>query len=87
MTEPHDPSRWEIDKRIPIIPALLLFGQIGSFIWFGAKLDGRVSQLEKQADGAGSMMERVIKIEAAQGTLSKQLDKISDQLDKRLEKR
>lgn len=40
---------WQLDKKIPVIPALLLIVQTFGLVWYGAKLDSRVWVLEEKA--------------------------------------
>ncbi len=78
-------DKWTLDKRVPVIPAMLLFLQLIGFVWFASKLDSRVTALEEKTANSGSLVERVIKMEVTMTSMGKQLDGISDKLDKRLE--
>ncbi len=49
MTDTDSPPKpaWQIDKRIPIIPALLLVMQTASLVWYAAKVDSRLMMVER----------------------------------------
>ena len=76
-------DKWTLDKRIPIIPAMLLFLQLIGFVWFASKLDSRVTALEDKTNKNDTLVERVIKMEVTMTAMGKSLDRIGDKLDNR----
>lgn len=84
-------DKWTLDKRVPVISVILLCIQCFGLIWYASKIDSRVSVLEEHDRALTAkndpLVERVIKMEVTMTGMGKQLDSISDKLDKRLESR
>ena len=78
-------DKWTLDKRIPVIPAILLVAQLFVFIWWAAKLESRVSRLEEKEQVSSPMLEKVSKMEIrleymgqTQNENTKKLDRVLD---------
>jgi cell division protein FtsB len=63
-------SKWQLDRHIPISVLLALIIQTGTFIWWAAKLENRVANLEQQRiearEQTASLPERITRLEVQQ---------------------
>ncbi|WP_165063921.1 hypothetical protein [Paludisphaera rhizosphaerae] len=79
-------DKWTFDKRIPIIPAVLLIAQAIGFVVYAAKLEGRVVTLEEKSLKNEPLIEKVVRLDEKVVGLEKQGDRILQKLDKVIEK-
>jgi hypothetical protein len=55
---------WHLDKKVPLALILTLALQSGAFIWWAAKADNRLDNLERDRPVSTSQVERIVRLEA-----------------------
>lgn len=71
---------WHLDKKVPIAIIFTLAVQLGTAIWWSAKLDSRVAVLEIQAKQQSNLAERVVRLETLLESINNNLEEIKDSL-------
>lgn len=78
-------GKWEIDRKVPVIPAIIMSLQLCGFVWYAAKLDSRVENLESGRQSSIMIGERVTRVEGWRDGLTLQVNRIEAKLDRALE--
>ena len=65
---------WHLDKKVPLALIVTLILQSGTFIWWAAKADNRLDNLERLSAISSPQIERIVKIET-------KMDSIVDNLN------
>lgn len=92
------PEGWHLDKKVPITLIVTIFLQSAMAIWWIAKTDGRIENLEKIGEARAEMSDRLVKAEADQYALrvdtnnrltdmTNRLNRIEDKIDRVIEQR
>ncbi|SDR19735.1 hypothetical protein [Pseudovibrio sp. Tun.PSC04-5.I4] len=75
-------SRWQLDKRVPVVLVLTLLVQVVGFVWWAASINERVISLERTVISNRAMTERVTRAETRIDGIYLQLEKIDRKLDR-----
>ncbi|CAB4171512.1 hypothetical protein UFOVP1349_36 [uncultured Caudovirales phage] len=67
-------QQWHLDKKVPLALIVTLVLQSGTFIWWAAKADNRLDNLERISAISSPQIERIVKIET-------KMDSIVDNLN------
>ena len=90
MTEKAIPdpasAGWHLDKRVPIILILGSLMQAGAFVWWGAKLDARVVQLESDRVQQVDQPSKIVRLETKMENVQDTLKDVNSKLDRLLER-
>lgn len=86
MAEQQD-NHWHLDKKVPIALIVAILAQTGSFIWWGATISQRVSNLEAASDSRALLSERITRQEALMEGLQRGVLRIEDKVDRLLDDR
>jgi hypothetical protein len=54
---------WHLDKKVPLALIVTLLLQSGAFIWWAAKADNRIDNLERTSALSAPVIERVVRLE------------------------
>lgn len=63
-------NNWHLSKRISVETVVLMLVQTVALVWFAAKIDSRVENLEDSQVTALTMIERIAKVEMQVNNLS-----------------
>lgn len=92
------PEGWHLDKKVPITLIITIFLQSAVAIWWIAKVDNRIENLERENSERSTYSDRLVKTEADQYALrvdtnnrlsdmTARLNRIEDKIDRVIEQR
>lgn len=74
-------NRWMLDKHIPVGVLLAILIQTASFVWYAAKIDSRIADLERRrqedATAYATLPARMIQMEIEQKYSNQLLNRIA----------
>lgn len=80
----HDPANanWHLDKRIPIALIVTIILQSAAAIWWAARVDQRVTAIERHVDRRAGDGDRVTRLEEKLSALTSETTRLSVRIDR-----
>lgn len=72
---------WHLDKRVPLALIVTIFIQTAGAFWWAATIAARVNYLEETQISTSGRGDRITRLEANQGHISRMLQRIEAKLD------
>ena len=76
MAAPVDDGAWHLDRKVPIALIATIVIQTMAIVWWAAKTDARVDQLERWQAASLPLSERVIRLEEKIGVVQQGITEI-----------
>lgn len=73
-----DMNEWHLDKKVPISIIFVMLIQTFGVIWWSAKIDSRVENVEKMTALASTQDSRIVRLETKMDTIFVTLEEIKN---------
>lgn len=73
-------EQWHVDRKVPLAVIVTLMIQTGGFIWWGAKADERLSNLERRVEISAPQADRLTRVEVNLESIKESLTEIKSRL-------
>ena len=76
MENDDDAKRWQLEKHVPLSVIIMLLLQFATTIWWAARVDGRLSVLEREELLHAADSEKLVRIEEKLNYLAERINKM-----------